>query len=289
MKNVFRRRPMKAIAYRSNQWKGVRAVQSKDRTMQTRRAELMACWRIVLRVVGGLVAGVAVCWAGLLLARQLGPALQRGLEIREVSVEGMRQVTRQEVLERLALKQGIAQHQVSLTYLAGRLRNHPWIKEATIERLPLHALRVTLVERKPAAIARTASEYLLTDEEGAVLARLGTEDQTTLPLLVGVDGELLAQRDQRMKQRIRSAIGLAKSMAETLDGRIEVDVSHPENIVASARGMRFHLGSDGLNDQWDRFMKVRAAFKVPTFDGRKHDGQDVDLRYDNRVIVREGG
>jgi hypothetical protein len=36
-------------------------------------------------------------------------------------------------------------------------------------------------------------------------------------------------------------------------------------------------------------MKVRAAFKVPTFDGRKHDGHDVDLRYDQRVIVREGG
>jgi hypothetical protein len=36
-------------------------------------------------------------------------------------------------------------------------------------------------------------------------------------------------------------------------------------------------------------MKVRAAFKMPAFDGRKHDGHDVDLRYDNRVIVREGG
>jgi cell division protein FtsQ len=78
-------------------------------------------------------------------------------------------------------------------------------------------------------------------------------------------------------------------MAETLDGRIEIDVSRPDNVVASARGARFHFGSGALNDQWDRFMKVRAAFKVPTFDGRKHDGQDVDLRYDNRVIVREGG
>jgi len=60
-------------------------------------------------------------------------------------------------------------------------------------------------------------------------------------------------------------------------------------VVASAKGVRFHLGSDALNDQWDRFMKVRAAFKLPTSDGRKHEGQDVDLRYENRVIVREGG
>jgi cell division protein FtsQ len=129
----------------------------------------------------------------------------------------------------------------------------------------------------------------LTEDEGVVLARLGMQDQTTLPLLLGVDGTLLAQSDLRVKQRVQSSIELAKWMAETLDGRIEVDVSHPVNLVASARGVRFHFGSDGLKEQWDRFMKVRAAFKVPAFDGRKHDGHDVDLRYDNRVIVREGG
>ena len=150
-------------------------------------------------------------------------------------------------------------------------------------------LRVTVVERKPAAIVRIGSEHILADEEGVVLARLGGRDQTTLPLLLGVDGQLLVQGDQLMKRRIRSGIELAKSMAETLDGRIEIDVTHPVNVVASARGVRFHFGGDGLRDQWDRFMKVRAAFKMPAFDGRKHDGHDVDLRYESRVIVREGG
>jgi cell division protein FtsQ len=211
------------------------------------------------------------------------------LEIREVSVEGMGQVPKQEVLDRLALKKGLTQHQVSLTYLAERVRSHPWIKEATVERLPLHALRVTIVERKPAAIVRIGPEHVLTDEEGVVLSRLGAQDQRTLPLLFGVDGKLLAQNDLRMKQRLQSSIQLAKWMAETLDGRIEIDLSHPVNLVASARGVRFHFGSDALKDQWDRFMKVRAAFRVPAFDGRKHDEHDVDLRYDNRVIVREGG
>ena len=289
MKNVFRKRPSKVMTYRTNQWKGARALQSKDRTMQARRAALMARSRYALRVIGYLVAAAAVCWAGLLLARQVGPALQRGLEIREVSVEGMHQVTRQEVLDRLALKKGIAQHQVSLTYLAERLRHHPWIKEATIERLLLHGLRVTLVERKPAATLRIGSDHVLTDEEGTVLARLGGQDQTALPLILGADGQLLSRSDQHIKQRIQAAIELAKSMAESLDGRIEIDISRPDNVVAAAKGVRFHFGSDGLNQQWDRFVKVRAAFRMPAFDGRKHEGPNVDLRYDNRVIVREGG
>ena len=289
MRNPFRRRPAKPISYRSNQWKGTRAILSNDRTRQARRLELAARCRTILWACGWLVVSSVVCGGLVLLARQLGPALQRGLEISEVSVDGMRQVTKQEVLERLALKKGIAQHQVSLAYLAERVRTHPWIKEATIERLLLHALRVTIVERKPAAIARVGSEHVLTDEEGMVLARLGAQDQTTLPLLVGVDRTLFSQGDLRVRQRLQSSIELAKWMADTFDGRIEIDVSHPVNLVASAKGVRFYFGGDALKDQWDRFRKVRAAFKVPAFDGRKHDGQDVDLRYDNRVIVREGG
>lgn len=289
MNHPFRRRPVKAITYRSNQWKGARAAQSKDRTLRARRSALAIRCRNVMWCGGWLLATTAVCWAGLWLTRQMGPVVQRGLEVREVSVEGVRQVTKQEILERLALKKGIGQHQLSLTYLAERVRSHPWVKEATVERLPLHALRVTIVERKPSAIARIGSEHVLTDEEGVVLARLGGQDQTTLPLLLGVDGKLLAENDLRTKQRLQSSIELAKWMAETLDGRIEIDVSHPVDLVASARGVRLHFGSDALKDQWDRFIKVRAAFRVPAFDGRKRDGHDVDLRYDNRVIVREGG
>ena len=221
--------------------------------------------------------------------RQLAPALQHGLEIREVLVEGVHQVTKEEVVSRLALKKGIAQHQLSLTYLAERVRSHPWVKEATVERLPLHALRVAVVERKPAAIARTGSEYILTDDEGVVLAQLGAQDQTSLPLLVGVDGTLLAQGELRLKQRLQASVELAKLMAQTLDGRIEIDVRHPVNLVASAKGVRFHFGSEGLKEQWERFMTVRAAFRMAAFDARKSEGQDVDLRYDHRVIVRERG
>ena len=288
MKNPFRR-PPKAAGYRSNQRKGVRAAKSADQSFLARRPQIVARCLKVLRLSGWVAVLAGVCWTAFLLLRLLAPAVQQGLEITQVSVEGIHQVTKEEVLGRLALKKGIAQHQVSLTYLAERLRTHPWIKEATVERLPLHALRVTIVERKPAAIARIASEQVLTDEEGAVLARLGVEDQPALPLLLGVDGNLLAQGDLRLKQRLQSAIQLAKSMAETLDGRIEIDVSHPVNLIASAKGVRFHFGSEALNEQWDRFVKVKAAFRMPAFDGRRLEAHDIDLRYDHRVIVRERG
>jgi hypothetical protein len=36
-------------------------------------------------------------------------------------------------------------------------------------------------------------------------------------------------------------------------------------------------------------MTVKAASRMPMLDNRKHEGSDVDLRYDNRVILRERG
>lgn len=289
MKIQFRKRPIKAAGHRSNQWRGPRAMQAADQSHQARRSQLVARCRRALRISVWLAGAAAVLWMGLIASRELGPVVQRGLEVRDVLVEGVHQVTKQDVLDRLALKKGIALHQVSLSYLAERLQSHPWIKEATVERLPLHELRVTIVERKPAAIARIGAEQVLTDEEGVVLARLGARDEATLPLLIGIDAKALLQGDVHLKQRIQSSIELAKRMAQLLDGRIELDLANAENLVASAKGARFHFGNDGLLDQWERFMTVKAAFRMPALDGRKHQGSEVDLRYDNRVILRERG
>ena len=289
MKMPFRKRPAKGVTHRSNQWKGPRAMQATDEKQRARRSQLIVRCRRALRTTGWVAGAGAVLWIGSLAAREFGPVIQRGLEIRDVSVTGGHQVTKQDVLDRLALKKGIALHQVSLSYLGERLQAHPWIKEATIERLPLHELRVTIVERKPAAIAKVGSEQSLMDEEGVVLAQLGPRDDSTLPLLTGLDGKALAKGDTRLKQRVQSAIALSKRMAQLFEGRIEIDLTNPQHIVASARGARFHFGNEGLLDQWERFMTVKAAYRMPMPDNRKHEGSDVDLRYDNRVILRERG
>jgi cell division protein FtsQ len=289
MKVRFRKRSAKAVVPRVNQWKGPRAAQAADQQQQARRSHLAATFRRALRVTGWLVGLVATMWVAMAATREIGPVIQRGLEIRDVRVEGVHQVTKQDVLDRLALKKGIALHQVSLSYLAERLRAHPWIKEAMVERLPLHELRVTILERKPAAIARIGTEHILTDEEGVVLARLGRRDEPALPLLTGLETKALLQGDLRLRHTIQSSVELAKLMAHTVDGRVEIDLRNPAGLVASAKGVRFQFGSEALVDQWERFRKVKSASRMPAFEGRKREGSEVDLRYDNRVIVRERG
>ncbi|HEU4685437.1 MAG TPA: FtsQ-type POTRA domain-containing protein [Nitrospira sp.] len=276
-------------AYRSNSWKGLRANEADEARQQASRSRHKKTCRRIARRLFVTVGVASLMWGGYVATGHIGPILQRGLEIREIKIEGVHHIARQEVLDRLALKKGLALHQVSLSYLAERLRSVAWIKEATLERLPLHTLRITVVERTPAAIIRIAADHFLADEEGVVLERLGPQDEPTLPLLSGIETRPLLQGETRVRRSIQSAIELAKAMAHSVEGRVEIDLSNPFNLVASAKGVRFQFGEEGLLEQWQRFQMVKAVFRPGALEGRRRETGEIDLRYDNRVIVRERG
>lgn len=287
MKVLLRKKAAPAIGPRVNQWKGARVSQVSDHRQQARRGKLVSLGRRALRI-GQWIVGLAVLAWGLTTATQeMGPVLQDWLEIREIEVEGIHHVTKPEVLERLVLKPGVGLHQVSTAFLAERVQAHAWIKEATIERRPPHLLHVTVLERTPAVIIRIGADHWLSDESGYLLAKLGRQDDETLPLLTGLEPQAIQRGEARARNAIQSGVVLAKLIANTLDGRVEVDLANPANVVASASGVRFQFGDDSLVDQWERFRKVKPSFKTASSEGRKREVTEIDLRYDNRVIVRE--
>ena len=287
MKMLLRKRAASAIGPRLNQWKGARAGQVADQRQQVRRERLLSRGRRMLRVGHWIVGFVASVWALTMVPGEIGPVLQGWLEIREVEVEGIHHITKPEVLERLVLKPGMGLHQVSTVFLAERVRAHAWIKEATVERRPPHLLHVTIVERTPAAIIQTGADHWLSDESGYVLAKLGRQDDQTLPLLTGLDPQSLQRGEARVRNAVQSGVVLAKLIANTVDGRVEINLANSSNVVASVDGVRFQFGADSLVDQWERFRKVKPSFKTAPVDGRTRELSEIDLRYDHRVIVRE--
>jgi cell division protein FtsQ len=287
MKVLLRKRAVPAIGPRLNHWKDARASQISDKRQQARREQLVSGGRRTLRVGQWIVGLAALAWGLTMVTREMGPVLQGWLEIREVEVEGIHHVTKPEVLERLVLKPGMGLHQVSTSFLAERVRTHAWIREATVERRPPHLLHVTVLERTPAAIIRTGADYWLSDENGYLLAKLDRQGAQTLPLLIGLDLQSLQRGEAGVRNAVQSGVVLAKLIANTLDGRVEVDLTNSSNVVASANGVRFQFGDDSLVDQWERFRNVNPSFKTASDDGRKRTVSEIDLRYDNRVIVRE--
>jgi cell division protein FtsQ len=221
--------------------------------------------------------------------QHFGPFLARLLEIQEVTVEGVRRIDKQEVLDLIKLKPGIPLHHVVLSGIEERVESHPWIKEATAVRVPFHELHISVIERVPTAVVRAGSENVLSDAEGHVLARLAQEDDDSLPLVTGVDLKGLLRGDEAVRQTVVSGIELAKLVGQTYEGRLQINAANPENLVASVRGVRFYFGEGSVGDQWDRFQRVKPAVKTLAFDEGGDGANDVDLRYDNRVVVRERG
>jgi cell division protein FtsQ len=283
------RRPARPAEPRVNQWKGPRAGAAASQYLEVRRAKRLAAWKRRLRW-GGLFAG-AVCmgWGLVTVAQYAGPALARVFEIRTVTVEGVHQIQKQELIDLVKLKPGAALHQIVIAAIQQQLESHPWVKEAVVTRVPFHELRLSVVERKPAAIVRIGAENFLSDEGGHLLARLGHADNEALPMVTGIDLKRLLQGDGGARRAIASGIELAKLVGHTYDGRLQINAANPANLVASVRGVQFQFGEDALHEQWERFERVKPTLKTLSFEGQGRGANEVDLRYENRIIVRERG
>jgi cell division protein FtsQ len=289
MRGFMKRKTARLAEPRENQWRGTRAGSAANQHLAARRSKRLAAWKRRLRW-GGLLGGALCLGCGLVtVAQYSGPALARLLEIRTVTVEGVQQIHKQELIDLAKLKPGAALHQIVTASIRQQVEAHPWVKEAVVTRVPFHELRLSVVERKPAAIVRIGAENFLSDDNGHLLARLGHGDNEALPMVTGIDLKGLLQGDGAVRQAIVSGIELAKLVGHTYEGRLQIHAANPANLVASVRGVQFQFGEDALGEQWERFQRVKPTLKTLSFDGQGRGANEVDLRYENRIIVRERG
>ena len=252
-------------------------------------SRLGRCLLISLRVIATVIVLVGGCSGLFVLAREIGPLTREWFLVRSVSVNGLHHVTRKEVIGRLALKPDTALYSINPTWLAERIKTHPWIKEATVVLKPLHEIHIDIVEREPAVVVRTLAENLLTDAEGVLLARLGSSDDPTLPILSGVDGKRLAQGRAEDRRPVQVGAALARMVGQTTGGRPDINVGNLNNLVVEVQGVTFQFSESSMNQQWHRFLKMRPALHDVAFDGEGARANEIDLRFADRVIVRGRG
>lgn len=285
MRFFGRKRRPSPVEPRKNQWKdpqGERAGKEASRT-KTARRKALARWT-------GVTIGIAfVAWFIVVIVKYSGPVLQVLLEIKTITVEGGHHIDRQKVLELAKVKPGTGLHHIVTRVIKEQVESHPWVKEAEVTRVPFHELRISLVERKPAAVIRADSQNFLTDAEGHVLTRLGQTDDDALPLVTGIDSKGLLEETESVRQVIASGIELAHLVGQTFEGRLQVNAENPSNLIALVQGVRFQFGEAAVGEQWERFQRVKPTLKTLNFDGRGRGANEVDLRYENRIVVREGG
>ncbi|MCP9454681.1 MAG: FtsQ-type POTRA domain-containing protein [Nitrospira sp.] len=235
----------------------------------------------------------ATLWVITLGVSNVGPFLERLFEIRVVTVDGLHRLNQQDIIDLVQLAPRTPLYRVSAVDIQERVETHPWIKQATVALLPFHELRISVVERIPGAWVQVGHEIFLVDQDGQVLTPwhpLEGESlsEELLPVVSGVDRKGLLEGTEAVRLAIVAGIEVADHVRQTYSGPLYVNVADPTNLIVSVGGTRFHFGEEGRDEQWKRFQQVKQVVRELEVVGAG-EVSDVDLRYENRVVVRERG
>jgi cell division septal protein FtsQ len=171
------------------------------------------------------------------------------------------------------------------------LETHPWIRRATVRRVFPNTLAVDVQEREPVAILRTGKRDFLVDYEGVLLTGRPQQDDETLPVLKGVDYVEAVFREPWTAERVQTGIALAGLLGQAVGRPPVVDLRTPGDFVAYDAGFRLRFGDGQFGDKVDRYRQVldrvlnRWGDRERAASVRK---VEVDLRFRDKVIVREG-
>ncbi|TAL10397.1 MAG: FtsQ-type POTRA domain-containing protein [Nitrospirae bacterium] len=214
-------------------------------------------------------------------------------EIKVVEITRTERISRDEVLAMLDLEPGRGLLLVDVAQAQRSLETHPWIRRATVRRVFPDTLAVELDEREPVAVLKTGTggrEFLL-DREGTLISEGVPKADEGLPILTGVEytDAILGTGDTIA--RVRSGIALAGLLDRSGVGRTEVDLRRPGDMVAYYSGLRLRFGEGDLGDKVDRYRQVSDRV-IDRWGARAKAAPaqqvEVDLRFQDKVIVREG-
>ncbi|MDO8547363.1 MAG: FtsQ-type POTRA domain-containing protein [Nitrospirales bacterium] len=258
-----------------------------------------------LRVGKSLLAGV-VLWLALLALvgaggwygwRQAGPDVlawaDQFFEIKVVEITRTERISRGDVLAMLDLEPGRGLLLIDLVQAQRSLETHPWIRRAVVRRVFPDTLAVELDEREPVAVLKTGTggrEFLL-DRDGTLISEGVPVADEGLPILTGVEyaDAILGTGDTAA--RVRSGIALAGLLDRSGVGRTEVDLRRPDDMVAYYSGLRLRFGDGDFGDKVDRYRQVSDRVRdrwVAQAKAMPASRVEVDLRFQDKVIVREG-
>lgn len=138
-------------------------------------------------------------WAYSLLALLVSAALFVGLVFfspllatQNIRVQGAALLDAQEVKSRLSSLEGVPMTRISQEQVASLIGQESLLYGVSLQAQPPHDLLVILHERVPVALIQEGDSFLLVDNEGVTLGKLGSRDDAKLPLLEG-GPELLEQ------------------------------------------------------------------------------------------------
>ena len=208
------------------------------------------------------------------------------LAVDEVVVHGNERLSEGEVLALLPGLRGAGILSVDIEDHRRRLSASPWLVDGVLRRRLPSTIEVFVTERRPIALARFGGRLFLLDASGAIVDGYGPRfaglDFPIVDGLTGGAGTAEVVDPRRLALTLRLLADLSGEPA-VLGAVSQVDVADPADAVVLLDDdvVLLHLGAE-------RFLaRLRLyAELAPVLREQVRDIDEVDLRFDPRVVVR---
>lgn len=209
--------------------------------------------------------GVAVCLAwGLLLGLQQGyqyVTTSARFEAKTIAFEPTSHLSAERLAELMALAPGTNILAVDVDAVRRNIEADPWVASATVTRELPDTLHVAVHEHTPAAVLHSGHFYLL-DDAGVPFKRVAPGERGALPVITGVERNLLVQGDPAATQIIRRALDVLAAYdakARPRLGEIHIGDGGEALLYTEKTGTLLRLGRGPVDERLARYDALRAA------------------------------
>ena len=232
------------------------------------------------RAVYGAAAVVFVMLCGFLAPAVLRTS--RFLEIDSIVVEGNTRVSEGEVLALIGQLHGQNILTADLEANRDQLLMSGLIEGATLSRILPSTVKVSVVEREPAALARFGSRLYLMDAGGTMIEEYGPRfGDVDLPIVDGLSAGEGAVIDERAE--LASSLISALTADSSLAARVsQIGVGNPHDAVVLLHDepTLIHLGQERFVERLRQYVDL-----APTLSSYVPEPDYVDMRFGQRVFV----
>lgn len=213
---------------------------------------------------------------------------QNHVPVRQISVEGISVVSKEEVVRLMNLQPNVPMYQLDLSMIQKNVMANSFIEKVVLKRDAPSTLRVIIEERKPAAIL-VGNELFYIADDGIVLPYIVSSETYDIPVISGVDSLNSIKTGQKLinadVQEALEIIHASKNTSENLFHSIsEIRLRKGHDLILYS----FEAGAPiifGKGDVVKKMVKLDAFWQKFLQNSDTKNIQYIDIRFDDQVVV----
>ncbi len=211
----------------------------------------------------------------------------KNLEVLKVYVYGTNYIDHDEILELVALPDGILFEDINLGEIRQRVERHPYVRTASVNRDFPSAIRVSIRERTPSALL-VGSRMAVIDEENIVIPVRHGEPLRNLSIVSG-SFRIPQPGDTLRHASIDRALQVLRATRETDEVLhhlfSEIQILDDGSLVAytTDNGVPVFIGKDVNAQKLIAFKEFWLQEVAPV---GADQIQSIDIRFDGQIVTR---